>query len=83
MKEKSLSEQIDEAVDYELRTHELKQAHACLVEARRQMRLAEHHLEAPSDIIADDVESVIANALEGVMWRIEREIRDRKGTVPA
>ena len=78
--EKTLGEQIDEQVDYNLRTHELKQAHELLAEARKLMRRAELHLEHKGDTYADNVEAVVVNGLETVMWQIESAVRARKAS---
>lgn len=73
-----LSAVVDAKVAYEMRTHELKQAHELLVRARTLMRQAELHLEADGDKHADNVEAVVVNGLESVMWKIETEVRERK-----
>lgn len=76
VKEKSLSEQIDESVDYQMRTHWLKQAHKELVAARDRLRMAQYAV-GESDPYNDAIQQVIVNGLEPLMWKIETEVRSR------
>lgn len=74
----TLDDEIAKRVAYDLRTHELKQAHRLLAQARTLMRQAEMHLEAQDQTFADDVEAAVANAVEPIMYRFERVVRERE-----